>query len=70
MNLTKSQQKVFELIIQGFSNAEITDALCRSESCTRHHVTNILTKAKVKSRTELMAKHYMGKEAFEKARAA
>tara|TARA_B100001063_G_scaffold244727_1_gene278332 strand:+ start:9764 stop:9976 length:213 start_codon:yes stop_codon:yes gene_type:complete len=70
MNLTNSEKKVFELVIQGFSNAEITHSLCRSESNTRRHVTNIFTKANVKSRSELMAKHYMGKEAFDKARAA
>lgn len=51
--LTKSEIKVVELVATGKSNQEIADTLVISERTARTHVSNILAKVELPSRTAL-----------------
>jgi NarL family two-component system response regulator LiaR len=50
-NLTKQERKVLKLLVEGFSNRDIADALVVSLSTAKAHVGNILSKLNTKSRT-------------------
>jgi NarL family two-component system response regulator LiaR len=50
-NLTKQERKVLKMLVEGFSNRNIADALVVSLSTAKAHVSNILSKLKTKSRT-------------------
>lgn len=56
LNLTKREYEVLELLSLGYSNAKIADQLFLSISTIKTHVSNILFKLDVKSRTEAMEK--------------
>lgn len=49
------EQEIFSFIIQGFSNAEIANALYITESTVKFHVGNIFKKTNFTSRLELIA---------------
>lgn len=51
-SLTKREGQVLQLVAQGLSNREIADRLFVSERTARTHVSNILTKLKLASRTQ------------------
>lgn len=51
--LTEREQDVLELVAQGFSNAEVGDKLCIGEKTVKTHVSRLLQKLNVKSRTQL-----------------
>jgi DNA-binding NarL/FixJ family response regulator len=54
-SLTKRQQEVYQLIMQGMSNQEIADKLYISLSTVKMHVSTILKAAEVSSRSQLLA---------------
>ena len=53
--LTGREQEVLRLLAEGRSDREIADALFISHSTARRHVTNILGKLSVNSRTAAAA---------------
>jgi DNA-binding CsgD family transcriptional regulator len=55
-NLTAREVEVIELLVQGRSNREIADALYLSPRTVGHHVSAILGKLQVGSRTEVHAR--------------
>lgn len=50
--LTPTEQKILELITQGYSNLQISTTLKISYSTVKNHVSRILAKLNVKSRVE------------------
>lgn len=50
--LTTKEQKILELMTQGYSNQQISDALKICVSTVKNHVSNILSKLGAKSRVE------------------
>jgi NarL family two-component system response regulator LiaR len=54
-DLTPREREVLELMVQGFSNAAIADRLFVSRSTAKAHVSSILAKLGVTSRTEAVA---------------
>ncbi len=55
LGLTRREREIFELVVQGHSNAAIAARLHRSERTVEHHVAGILDKFHVNSRGELIA---------------
>lgn len=52
-NLTVREGDVFRLVVQGYSNPEISNALFVSESTVKYHVGNIFKKTGCSSRTNI-----------------
>ncbi len=53
--LTRRQQDIYELLMQGRSNQEIADKLCISLSTVKMHVSTVLERAGARNRTQLLA---------------
>jgi len=56
-HLTRRQQEVLKLVLQGDSNQAIADALYLTLSAVKMHVGNIMRKYDVKSRVQLITMH-------------
>lgn len=54
-NLTDREREILELIVKGMPNSRIADQLYLSRSTVKFHVSNILSKLEVTSRTEAVA---------------
>lgn len=54
-NLTERENEIVELIVKGFSNAEISEELSISLPTVKTHVSNVFQKAGARNRTELMS---------------
>ncbi|WP_165271755.1 ATP-binding protein [Pelagerythrobacter rhizovicinus] len=52
LGLTRREQEVLALMIEGASNSHISERLCRSRRTIEHHVSSILAKLNAKSRIE------------------
>jgi DNA-binding NarL/FixJ family response regulator len=50
--LTRRESEVLELLSQGLTNRAIGDRLYLAEKTVKHHMTNILQKLQVHTRTE------------------
>ena len=63
-DLTDREREVLALMVEGLNNTEIADRLIVSKSTVKFHVSNILSKLHVSSRTEAVAmalqKHLVG----------
>jgi two-component system, NarL family, response regulator LiaR len=54
-DLTDREREILSLMVEGLSNSEIADKLVVSQSTVKFHVSNILSKLCVTSRTEAVA---------------
>lgn len=52
MPLTPREQAVLDLMVQGYGNQKISDALSINYQATKNHVSSILAKLGAKNRTE------------------
>jgi DNA-binding NarL/FixJ family response regulator len=60
-SLTAREREVIQSLAKGFSNMEIADKLCISETTVRHHFTAIFSKLHVSNRQQLLIKaHQQG----------
>lgn len=60
-SLTAREREVIQSLAKGFSNMEIADKLCISETTVRHHFTAIFSKLHVANRQQLLiAAHQQG----------
>ncbi|WAK44688.1 hypothetical protein vBAmePPT11V19_00062 [Alteromonas phage vB_AmeP_PT11-V19] len=56
--LTKAENALYDLLIQGYSYPEAADKLCRSLNTVKFHASSIFKKLEVSSINKLIAKHY------------
>jgi NarL family two-component system response regulator LiaR len=54
-DLTEREREVLNLVVQGKSNQQIADAMVISVATVKAHISNILSKLQVSSRTEAIA---------------
>ena len=54
-DLTEREQEVLNLVVQGYSNQQIAEALVISLATVKAHISSILSKLQVSSRTEAIA---------------
>lgn len=60
--LSKGEQKVYDLLVKGYSNDRIARQLALAQKTIKFHLTNIFKKLKVKSRAEVIVKHYRDRD--------
>jgi len=67
-DLTEREHEVLELMVKGLDNNKIADTLVVSRSTVKFHVSNILSKLLVSSRTEAVVvalQHHLVSQSFE-----
>lgn len=50
--LTKREKEIFDLLIDNYNTSEIASMLCISEKTVRNHVSNVIQKLGVCSRSQ------------------
>jgi len=58
MNLSKREQDVYNLIVEGLTGSEIAQALFVTEGTVKFHKENIFKKLKVGNVPKLIVQHY------------
>ena len=61
--LTPREQEIIDLIARGVSTSAIAEQLVISERTVQNHINNLLTKLKVRTRSEAIARLYMWRHA-------
>lgn len=56
LDLTRREQEIFSLVLEGFTNKEIGEKLFIAETTVKKHIQNILKKANCNNRSELINK--------------
>lgn len=59
-SFTGREKEIFQLVLKGYTNAEIAATLCISLSTVKSHMQNIFDKAKAANRATLVSKFYCG----------
>ena len=59
--LTKRQKQCFDLIVEGFSNAKISEIIKISEHTVKQHNLSIFKALRVDTRSELIVRYYKSK---------
>lgn len=59
VKLSPSESKVYELMCKGFTNKQMAKHLGVKEKTVKFHATNVFAKKGVRSKSELIAKHYL-----------
>ncbi len=54
-DLTEREKEILQLMVEGLSNSQIADRLVLSQSTAKFHVSNVLSKLGVATRTEAVA---------------
>ena len=54
--LTKRELEVIELLLEGFSNPDISEKLCISHHTTKVHISSIYRKLQVSNRVQAIVK--------------
>ncbi len=57
LNLTRRENEIFELLVKGKSNRDISEELYIAETTIKKHIQNILKKAECGNRVELIEKY-------------
>lgn len=57
-SLSKRELEILELVAEGMSNKEISEALFISEGTVRNYISNMLSKLELKGRTQLVVHYY------------
>ncbi|WP_180326580.1 response regulator transcription factor [Raoultibacter phocaeensis] len=57
---TGREKEIFQLVLKGYTNAEIASTLCISLSTVKSHMQKIFDKAKAANRATLVSKFYCG----------
>ncbi|CAA0365460.1 hypothetical protein ALT721_800037 [Alteromonas alvinellae] len=68
MTLTRAQQRVYDLVIIGRTCREMSEELHITEAAVKAMTSKLRQLFEVRSTCQLVALHYMGKEAFWEAR--
>lgn len=58
--LTDREIEIMDLLVEGYQNQEIADALHIALPTAKNHVTHIMTKMDIHTRTELAVAYAMG----------
>lgn len=58
VDLSKAEQEVKDLVLQGMSSKDVAERLFVTEKTVKFHLTNIYKKLGVNGRSELIAKHH------------
>jgi len=57
-DLSKREQEVHDLVCRGMSNIEVADSLFVAEKTIKFHLHRIFKKKNVRSRAQLIVKHF------------
>ena len=58
VDLSKAEQDVKDLVLQGMSSKDVAERLFVTENTVKFHLTNIYKKLSVNGRSEMIAKHH------------